>query len=187
MSGNQTNRTWQDDLVARHPAVSRRRAIRASATARAMSFRRRSAALRPLLPQGRSHRSVLTGSNRNFARCDCAGTVAIISPRRDVPPSRKPSNSLRPPSPCTCETRGAEGRLYDKAAGCRLRTTDTQKATTRSPYIGDTLWTDFDLDAWIHGHAHETYDRKVSGTRVITNAKGSGPWPPNPGSSSRSN
>ena len=34
------------------------------------------------------------------------------------------------------------------------------------------------LDAWIHGHTHETYDRLVAGTRLVTNAKGYGPWLP---------
>jgi predicted phosphodiesterase len=34
------------------------------------------------------------------------------------------------------------------------------------------------VDAWIHGHTHETYDRKVAGTRLVTNQKGYGPWPP---------
>jgi Icc-related predicted phosphoesterase len=41
------------------------------------------------------------------------------------------------------------------------------------------------VDAWIHGHTHATYDRlvAVAGTgtrpvRLVTNAKGYGPWPP---------
>jgi predicted phosphodiesterase len=34
------------------------------------------------------------------------------------------------------------------------------------------------VDAWIHGHTHETYDRLVGGTRLVTNQKGYGPWPP---------
>jgi Icc-related predicted phosphoesterase len=32
--------------------------------------------------------------------------------------------------------------------------------------------------AWIHGHTHETYERVVAGTRLVTNQKGYGPWPP---------
>jgi predicted phosphodiesterase len=35
------------------------------------------------------------------------------------------------------------------------------------------------VDAWVHGHTHETYDRMVAGTRLVTNQKGYGPWPPN--------
>ena len=35
------------------------------------------------------------------------------------------------------------------------------------------------VDAWIHGHTHETYDRMVAGARLVTNQKGYGPWPPN--------
>jgi 3',5'-cyclic AMP phosphodiesterase CpdA len=34
------------------------------------------------------------------------------------------------------------------------------------------------VDAWIHGHTHETYDRKIAGTRLVTNQKGYGPWRP---------
>jgi predicted phosphodiesterase len=34
------------------------------------------------------------------------------------------------------------------------------------------------VDAWIHGHTHETYDRMVGGCRLVTNQKGYGPWPP---------
>jgi hypothetical protein len=34
------------------------------------------------------------------------------------------------------------------------------------------------VTAWIHGHTHETYDRRVGGTRLVTNQKGYGPWPP---------
>jgi predicted phosphodiesterase len=33
-------------------------------------------------------------------------------------------------------------------------------------------------DAWIYGHTHETADRLIGTTRVITNAKGYGPWAP---------
>jgi predicted phosphodiesterase len=33
-------------------------------------------------------------------------------------------------------------------------------------------------DVWIYGHTHESIDVKVGQTRVITNAKGYGPWPP---------
>ena len=37
------------------------------------------------------------------------------------------------------------------------------------------------VDAWIHGHTHETYDRMVAvgrmvGARMVTNQKGYGPW-----------
>ena len=34
------------------------------------------------------------------------------------------------------------------------------------------------VDVAIHGHTHETYDRMVGGTRLVTNQKGYGPWPP---------
>jgi predicted phosphodiesterase len=33
-------------------------------------------------------------------------------------------------------------------------------------------------DAWIYGHTHESFDRTIGGTRVVSNAKGYGPWPP---------
>lgn len=26
-----------------------------------------------------------------------------------------------------------------------------------------------DVDVWIHGHTHETYERRVAGTRLVTN------------------
>jgi Icc-related predicted phosphoesterase len=36
------------------------------------------------------------------------------------------------------------------------------------------------VDAWVHGHTHETYDRMVvAGTRLVTNQKGYGPWSKN--------
>ena len=34
------------------------------------------------------------------------------------------------------------------------------------------------VDAWIYGHTHETENRLIGTARVITNAKGYGPWPP---------
>jgi Icc-related predicted phosphoesterase len=34
------------------------------------------------------------------------------------------------------------------------------------------------VDAWIYGHTHETRDSMVAGTRLVSNAKGYGPWPP---------
>jgi predicted phosphodiesterase len=34
------------------------------------------------------------------------------------------------------------------------------------------------VDAWIYGHTHETRDSMVGDTRLITNAKGYGPWLP---------
>jgi hypothetical protein len=34
------------------------------------------------------------------------------------------------------------------------------------------------VDAWIYGHTHETRDSMIGNTRLITNAKGYGPWPP---------
>lgn len=34
------------------------------------------------------------------------------------------------------------------------------------------------VDVWIHGHTHATYDRMIAGTRLVTNQKGYGPWPP---------
>lgn len=33
-------------------------------------------------------------------------------------------------------------------------------------------------DLWIHGHRHESFDAVVGSTRVVSNAKGYGPWPP---------
>jgi Icc-related predicted phosphoesterase len=32
------------------------------------------------------------------------------------------------------------------------------------------------VDAWIYGHTHEHEDRMIGGTRLVTNAKGYGPW-----------
>jgi predicted phosphodiesterase len=32
------------------------------------------------------------------------------------------------------------------------------------------------VDVAIHGHTHETYDRMVTGVRMVTNQKGYGPW-----------
>jgi predicted phosphodiesterase len=34
------------------------------------------------------------------------------------------------------------------------------------------------VDAWIYGHTHDTRDEMIGNTRLITNAKGYGPWPP---------
>jgi hypothetical protein len=33
-------------------------------------------------------------------------------------------------------------------------------------------------DLWIYGHTHEAFDSTVGATRVVSNAKGYGPWPP---------
>jgi predicted phosphodiesterase len=33
-------------------------------------------------------------------------------------------------------------------------------------------------DLWVFGHTHESFDAVVGGTRVVSNAKGYGPWPP---------
>ena len=33
-------------------------------------------------------------------------------------------------------------------------------------------------DLWIHGHTHESFDAVIGETRVVSNAKGYGPWPP---------
>jgi predicted phosphodiesterase len=34
------------------------------------------------------------------------------------------------------------------------------------------------VDAWIYGHTHDTRDEMIGDVRLITNAKGYGPWPP---------
>jgi predicted phosphodiesterase len=34
------------------------------------------------------------------------------------------------------------------------------------------------VDVAIHGHTHDTYDRMMAGVRLVTNAKGYGPWGP---------
>jgi len=34
------------------------------------------------------------------------------------------------------------------------------------------------VDAWIYGHTHDTRDEMIGGVRVVTNAKGYGPWGP---------
>jgi hypothetical protein len=34
------------------------------------------------------------------------------------------------------------------------------------------------VDLAIYGHTHESRDFRVGDTRVVTNAKGYGPWPP---------
>nr|WP_306235679.1 metallophosphoesterase [Bradyrhizobium sp. Bra64] len=44
-----------------------------------------------------------------------------------------------------------------------------------TPGSGDTLRP---VDLWIHGHTHESVDLTVGQTRVISNAKGYGPWMP---------
>jgi hypothetical protein len=53
-----------------------------------------------------------------LARCDCAGAVAIIFPRRDVSPSRKPSDSLRPLRPVPARPAEPKAGCTTKAAGC---------------------------------------------------------------------
>jgi hypothetical protein len=151
-----------------------------------MLLRRRSAALRPLLPQPFAPVGIDRIKQKFRALRLCWHGLDYLPKARCVA-VEEAVQLAEAPSPCTCETRGAEGRLYDKSGWLPTACDRHAKGDDKVAFIGDTLRTDFDLDAWIHGHAHETYDRKVSGTRVITNAKGSGPWPPNPGSSSRSN
>jgi predicted phosphodiesterase len=34
------------------------------------------------------------------------------------------------------------------------------------------------VDLWIYGHTHESRDFKVGHTRIVSNSKGYGPWPP---------
>jgi hypothetical protein len=34
------------------------------------------------------------------------------------------------------------------------------------------------VDLWICGHTHESFNEVVGTTRVVSNAKGYGPWPP---------
>jgi predicted phosphodiesterase len=34
------------------------------------------------------------------------------------------------------------------------------------------------VDAWIYGHTHDTRDEMIGNARLVTNAKGYGPWPP---------
>lgn len=33
-------------------------------------------------------------------------------------------------------------------------------------------------DLWVYGHTHESFDAVIGATRVVSNAKGYGPWPP---------
>ncbi|MEH2472401.1 putative phosphodiesterase [Nitrobacteraceae bacterium AZCC 2161] len=35
-----------------------------------------------------------------------------------------------------------------------------------------------DVDLWIYGHTHESRDFTVGRTRIVSNSKGYGPWPP---------
>jgi predicted phosphodiesterase len=35
-------------------------------------------------------------------------------------------------------------------------------------------------DVWIHGHTHESFDGVIGSTRIVSNAKGYGPWPGHP-------
>jgi hypothetical protein len=34
------------------------------------------------------------------------------------------------------------------------------------------------VDLWVYGHTHESRDFKVGRTRIVSNSKGYGPWPP---------
>jgi predicted phosphodiesterase len=80
-------------------------------------------------------------------------------------------------------------RAYRRAGhypGSRLSDEDVLTAAYRSDLtslmwpapIGDGKPALRPADVWIFGHTHESEDTVIGATRVVSNAKGYGPWPP---------
>lgn len=53
---------------------------------------------------------------------------------------------------------------------------DLRRLMARAPDDGTGALRPADL--WLYGHTHESFDAMVRETRVVSNAKGYGPWPP---------
>jgi hypothetical protein len=47
-----------------------------------------------------------------------------------------------------------------------------------SAYVSDCPELLAGVDLWIYGHTHEHRDFTIGGTRIVSNGKGYGPWPP---------
>jgi predicted phosphodiesterase len=79
---------------------------------------------------------------------------------------------------------------FDAAAPCRSGHAVDDEAMLSAAYRSDlrTLMSPqpaadgraalYPADVWIHGHTHESVDRTVGATRIVSNAKGYVPWPP---------
>jgi len=74
--------------------------------------------------------------------------------------------------------------LYDP--GARLSDEEVLTAAYRSA-LGSLMWPEpvangrpelRPADLWVYGHTHESEDTVIGATRVVSNAKGYGPWPP---------
>ncbi|WP_346658132.1 hypothetical protein [Bradyrhizobium sp. 154] len=53
---------------------------------------------------------------------------------------------------------------------------DLRRLIARAPDDGTGALRPADL--WLYGHTHESFDAMVGETRVVSNTKGYGPWPP---------
>lgn len=77
------------------------------------------------------------------------------------------------------ETR-ADRRVVITHCGC---VRDAMKAGTETDLLSSAYTSDCSqllehVDLWIYGHTHESRDFTISGTRIVSNAKGYGPWLP---------
>jgi predicted phosphodiesterase len=89
----------------------------------------------------------------------------------------------------------SRARLSDEEVLAAAYRTDLTELMWPAP-IGHAFDTCRPADLWVFGHTHEFKDTVIGSTRVVSNAKGYGPWPPqqrawynprfNPNSSSKS-
>jgi predicted phosphodiesterase len=54
----------------------------------------------------------------------------------------------------------------------------TENDTISAAYVSNCPELLDGVDLWIYGHTHEHRDLTIGGTRIVSNAKGYGPWPP---------
>lgn len=83
-------------------------------------------------------------------------------------------------APVPADREGAGAHVDDPALDPAFRSDLTPLMSPQPPAGG--LGALHPADAWIFGHTHETFDRTIgaagAATRVLSNAKGYGPWPP---------
>jgi hypothetical protein len=162
MSGNQSNRTWQAQLVARHPGLFNQE-INGRVIAPGY----------PMVGDGwRDLVETAIGRIASAVAAAPAGSLKIgqikekfatlrvyLDGSKGLPESTNAAideaiDLAEARSACTCETCGEPGRLF-KIAG----------------------WYKTACDA--HGEGQPVRERpSLQNTRLITNAKGYGPWPP---------
>lgn len=116
------------------------------------------------------HALVRHGASRAFIESELrtprAGKLAIVTHHAPVPEISGPSASDR------IEEMVDDDTMLGAAYRSDLR-------TLMSPQpAADGRAALHPADLWIHGHTHESVDRTVGATRIVSNAKGYGPWPP---------